>query len=344
MPYPGEGRGPVGRRKRQNGRTSQLDPGLRRGTAKVGERCVLLFGVDRVRNDANTVRVNQLPTPRCPICGNANWHDRALPECTHCGLAVTDLAVDTGQLRTAIGDHLRHGAPKSGFRLSPLARRNAAWALGLVDGHPARPRRHAVTLGMIARASESTQIAALLTDLAPHFPRRIVLLDGSDAYATALAQAVPGAMVHAHPLDGDFAAQRNRVQALADGWVLQLDSDETPDAALLTALGWLTAAADRDGLWALGLPRRNLVDGVQSALWPDIQYRLTRAHVRFAGKVHERPVVPFEHTSLALAGAIEHHLDRARVLERSRVYEAMSAGAGRPGDESALLRPFSDAP
>ncbi len=344
MPYPGEGRGPVGGRKRQNGRTSQLDPGLRRGTPKVGERCVLLSGVDRVRHDTDTVRVSHPPAPRCPICGNANWHDRALPECTHCGLAMTDLAVDAGQLRAAIGDHLRHGAPERGFRLSPHARRNAAWALGLVDGHPARPCPHAVTLGMIARASESAQVAALLTDLSPHFARRIVLLDGSDADATALAQAVPGAMVHAHPLDGDFAAQRNRVQALADGWVLQLDSDETPDSALLAALGWLTAAADHEGLWALGLPRCNLVDGVQSALWPDIQYRLTRAHVCFAGKVHERPVVPFERTSLALAGAIDHHLARARVIERSRVYEAMSAGAGRPGDEAALLRPFTAAP
>lgn len=282
--------------------------------------------------------------PRCPICGNANWHDRPLPECTHCGLAVINLDFAANRLRQAIADHLRHGSPENGFRLSPHARRNAAWALGLVDGRPARPCPHAVTLGMIARASESAQVAALLTDLTPHFARRIVLLDGSDADAAALARAVPGTRVHAHPLDGDFAAQRNRVQALATGWVLQLDSDETPDAALLAALGWLTAAADRDGLWALGLPRRNLVDGVPSALWPDIQYRLTHAHIRFAGTVHERPVVPFERTSLALAGAIDHHLARARVIERSRVYEAMSAGAGRPGDEAALLRPFTAAP
>ena len=289
-------------------------------------------------------RVNNQSSPRCPICGNANWHDRPLPECTHCGLAVTDLAFDAEQLRHAIADHLRHDTPERGFHLSPHARRNAAWALGLVDGQPAVARPHAVTLGMIARASESAQVAALLTTLAAHFPNRIVLLDGSPAEATALAAALPGATVHAHPLDGDFAAQRNRVQALAQGWVLQLDSDETPDAALLAALGWLTAAADRDGLWALGLPRRNLVDGVRSALWPDIQYRLTRAHIRFAGTVHERPVVPFERTSLALAGAIDHHLVRARVLERSKVYEAMSAGAGRPSDEAALLRPFTAAP
>ncbi len=202
------------------------------------------------------------------------------------------------------------------------------------------PVPHAVTLGMIARAGEADRVVALLDDLRPHFPDAILLVDGD---ATPLAQRLPWARVAAHPLDGDFAAQRNRVQAMATGWVLQLDSDERPDAALLAALGWLVRAAERDGLRALGLPRRNLVDGVRSALWPDIQYRLTRADIRYAGTVHERPVVPFEQTSLALAGAIDHHLSRARVLERSCVYEAMSAGAGRPGDEAALLRPFTAA-
>ena len=282
--------------------------------------------------------------PRCPICGNDRWHDRALPECTHCGLAVADLAFDAASLRDSIAESLRHGSPERGVALAPHARRNAAWALGLVDGKPAIPCPHDVTLGMIARASEAVAIAAMLTALRADLRRAIVVLDGTPDDAAALAQAVPWANIHAHPLNGDFAAQRNRVQALATGWVLQLDTDEMPDAALLASLGWLTAAADRDGLWALGLPRCNMVDGVQSALWPDIQYRLIRAHVRFAGTVHERPVVPFERTSLALSGAIEHRLDRARVVERSRVYEAMSAGAGRPGDEAALLRPFNAAP
>lgn len=285
--------------------------------------------------------------PRCPICGNDRWHDRAMPECTHCGLALADLCFVPAGVCGAIRALLAQGTPADGIALAPHARRNAAWALGLVANgegwRPATPEPHKVTLGMIARASETARVAALLADLGPGFADRIVLLDGSRNDAAALAAAAPGTRVHAHPLNGDFAAQRNRVQALADGWVLQLDSDETPDAALLAALGWLTAAADRDGLWALGLPRRNRVDGVQSALWPDIQYRLTRAQVRFAGTVHERPVVPFERTSLALAGAIDHHLAHARVIERSRVYEAMSAGAGRPGDEAALLRPFAAA-
>lgn len=287
--------------------------------------------------------MNQGPGPRCPLCGNANWHDRVLPECTHCGMAVADLDFDADRLRDAIADTLRDGTPERGFALAPHARRNAAWALGIVDGRPASPVRHDVTLGMIARAGEADGIVAMLNRLRSDFAGAIVLLDGTSGEAAALTQRVPWARIVAHPLDGDFAAQRNRVQALASGWVLQLDTDELPDAALLAALGWLTQAADREALQSLGLPRRNLVDGVQSALWPDIQYRLNHANIRFAGTVHERPVVPFERTSLALAGAIDHQLSRSRVVERSRIYEAMSTGAGRPNDEAALLRPFAAA-
>lgn len=282
--------------------------------------------------------------PRCPICGNDRWHDRAMPECNHCGLAVADLSFDAAALRGAIRAGFAEGAPDCGFALAPHARRNAAWALGFVLGNTgweqAMPTPNAVTLGMIARASEADGVTTLLDMLRPHFAEAIVIVDGD---AAPLAERLPWARVVAHPLHGDFAAQRNRVQALARGWVLQLDSDERPDAALLGALGWLTQAAERERLRSLGLPRRNLVDGVASALWPDIQYRLNRADIRYAGTVHERPVVPFEQTSLALAGAIDHHLCRARVVERSRIYEAMSTGAGRPSDEAALLRPFTAA-
>ena len=59
--------------------------------------------------------------------------------------------------------------------------------------------------------------------------------------------------------------------------------------------------------------------------------------------VHERPVVPFVESSLALTGALEHRLDGARVRERTRIYEAMSTGAGRPEDEALLLAPFDSA-
>lgn len=290
------------------------------------------------------------PGPRCPICGNDRWHDRVPTECTHCGLCLDHLSFDPATLRQQIADAFANGTAAQGghWTLPGPARRNAGWALGFVAvgnrWQAATPVDHKIILGIIARGAEADRVAGMVAGSTETFARAVVILDGDSATAAALSARCPAASVVAHPLAGDFAAQRNRIQGMADDdWVLQLDTDEWPDAALLAALGWLTRAASHDGVRSLGLPRRNLVDGVQSALWPDIQYRLNRGTVRFAGRVHERPDLPFAQTSLALAGAIEHRLDRAWVVERSKRYEAMSSGAGRPSDEAALLRPFNTA-
>ncbi len=281
---------------------------------------------------------------RCPICSNPDWHARAFgEECTHCGLRVDgpeglQSAAATIPLRLVAGRARCEAADP--WSLDALGWRNAAWRLGFVlEGSAAiraEQRPHDVTLAVITCPAQADMAAALVSDLA--FASTLVAIDSDDA--APWRSRFPGATVIAHPLAGDFAAQRNRLQALAMGWVIQLDSDERPDATLLASLGWLTAAADREGLASLGVARRNLVGGLQSALFPDIQYRLNRAEVRFAGVVHEQPVVPFERTSLALAGAIEHRLDAARVRERTQVYATMSADGARREDEARLLRPF----
>ncbi|MCQ8279595.1 hypothetical protein NFI95_14215 [Acetobacteraceae bacterium KSS8] len=288
---------------------------------------------------------------RCPICRNAGWHDRsAFLACTHCELEVSrDHPLDAmpGQIEDALDGAGRDALSGPGWRLSAVALRNAAWRLGRSwragGWRREAPVAHAVVLGVIGRPQEMPVIETMMTG--PGFPRAIVVLDG-DGEAP---QGPAGMRVSMRPLAGDFAAQRNQVQSLAQRrcgarcWVLQLDTDERPTPELLGRLGWMIQAADREGLRSIGLPRINLVDGARSALFPDIQYRLNRADVRFDGIVHERPVVAFAETTLGLAGAIEHRLSRERVLERSRSYETMRAGAGRPSDEWALLRPFDPA-
>ncbi len=298
--------------------------------------------------------------PRCPICGNWDWLDRAWPECSHCRLVVRDLhdlpaVAAEVQARLASETVDLAGDPPAGWTLDGAGLRNAAWRYGyrvssglapderpaVATTMPAVSVPHDIGLAVMARPADADDVVDLATTLRDRFARITMLIDGSDENLAAIVARVPWVAGHAHPLDGDFAAQRNRLQDLAGTrWVLQLDSDERPDTALLAALGWLVYDADRDGLRALGLPRRNLVDGAPSALYPDIQYRLIRSDIRFAGRVHERPVVPFVESSLALAGAIEHRLDGERVRARTRIYEAMSAGAGRPGDETLLLEPF----
>ncbi|MEG3165355.1 hypothetical protein U1701_12195 [Sphingomonas sp. PB2P19] len=298
--------------------------------------------------------------PRCPICGNADWLDRAWPECSHCRLIVrdfSDLFGVAGEVRTrlASGTVDLAGDPPEGWRLDGAGLRNAAWRFGhavspglVPDGRPAVATTalaasvpHDVGLAVMARPADVDDVVDLATTLRGPFARITILIDGTPDDLAPIVARVPWVSGHAHPLEGDFAAQRNRLQDLAGTrWVLQLDADERPDAALLAALGWLVEGADRDGLRALGLPRRNIVDGAQSALYPDIQYRLTRGDIRFEGRVHERPVVPFPQSSLALAGTILHRLDGERVRARTRIYEGMSAGAGRPEDETRLLEPF----
>ncbi len=75
-----------------------------------------------------------------------------------------------------------------------------------------------------------------------------------------------------------------------------------------------------------------------------MQYRLNRTGVRYAGRVHERPAVDggWRRSFISLHGAIEHALGLAHVRARSRTYEALDPGRGRPDEEEALLRPYRD--
>ncbi|SFN71190.1 hypothetical protein SAMN05428984_0310 [Sphingomonas sp. OK281] len=306
---------------------------------------------------------------RCLICGNWDWLVREdWFECSHCRLLVRDVS-EVGAVADEIVARFESGLvdlqrePAERWMLDPAGLRNAAWRFGFevepvavaqgdvrfppdyrsAQAHsaPATTVPHGIGLGIMARPADANDIVEIATRYHTAFARIVVLLDGTADEAGEIAARVPWIEVAHHPLSGDFAAQRNRLQdAMRTRWVLQIDTDERPDRALIDSLGWLVAAADRDGLRSLGLPRRNLVDGVRSASYPDIQYRLNRSDIRFAGRVHERPVVPFVESSLALAGALDHRLDGERVRERTRIYEAMSTGAGRPEDEALLLAPF----
>lgn len=231
-----------------------------------------------------------------------------------------------------------------GWSLYGHSLRNAAWAFDVLLGpdgstRPGTPCRHDVTLAIIARACDRSRVIALLETWGTEFSDQLVLFDADGpAPDPEFVRRFPRARRMFHPVSGDFAAQRNRLQQHAGpGWVLQLDTDETPSRALLDRLGWLTAAADQDGIRSLGLPRRNFVDGHLSALYPDIQYRLNRGSVRFRGAIHERPDIAFEQTALALCAPLQHHLTAARVRQRTRQYAALSPDGGRPGDETDLL-------
>ena len=221
------------------------------------------------------------------------------------------------------------------------AARGELYALGLAAGSP-------VSLGLLCRPEA---LAAVLAALAIHVDWTddiVVLLDAPARPARAV-QATgypPGSVrVGARPLGQDFAAQRNALQDLArHPWMLQLDADETLAAATGRLLPALAALAEAGDVLSIGLARRNRVDGLLSDVYPDVQYRLNAKSVRYAGRVHERPVLDggWPRSFIALHGAIEHHLGRAHVQARSRRYESLDPGRGRLDEESALLRPYRD--
>ena len=304
---------------------------------------------------------------RCFVCGARGWRraDREL-RCDHCGVRVR-VDHDRGECVDALGALLRPGpcalardlpfaADIYTLRIAASRVGLAAWpcdrmtAEALAYPHSVRPARAwlrprapappRVALGMILRADAVERTLERIGPWRARFAGIVLVVD--DAAREPVQR--DGATVLHRPLGKDFAAQRNAVQRAASArWVLQLDDDETPSDALLHAMDAISAHADAQNVVSVGFPRRNLVDGAWSDLWPDVQYRLNRREVRFAGAVHERPAVPggWRHTTIALDGVIDHYLERARVEERSRRYEAMRGGAGRPGDEMALLRPFA---
>lgn len=300
--------------------------------------------------------------------------ERAFPvACESCGV-LTERDADPAQCWRDLAQHFADAVvapgPDAPYGLDIYTLRTAATRLGLglrpfgpedraalLHPHAARAARavpydlasapgRPVSLGLICRPAERDGVLAGLGAHAAWTDDVVVLVDeaASPPRAVPIAGFADGAVrVAGRPLAGDFAAQRNALQDLArHGWMLQLDADEGLDPATGRVLPALAALAEDGAVVSVGLPRRNLVDGVLSDVYPDVQYRLNRVGVRYAGRVHERPVLDggWPRSLIALSGAIAHHLSRAHVLARSRTYEALDPGRGRIEEEAALLRPY----
>lgn len=238
------------------------------------------------------------------------------------------------------------------LRGGPWAAMSPRLAADLASPAPLARLSDALALAVICRPAELEAAADLAANLDGLIGEVLVAVDSRDpAEAPRFARAIRDAAgdgiatrVLVHPLDGDFAAQRNRLQAAASRrWTLHLDSDERPAPEMSAALPWLIADAEAKGRRILGFGRRNLVDGTMSAHYPDVQYRLTRADVRFVGRVHETPDAPparWRERFQFVGGDILHFMTRERLARRSRLYESLQAGAGRPLDQTLLETPY----
>lgn len=301
---------------------------------------------------------------------------RAFPiACASCGLLLT-MEADPARCRADLGSRLTGRTfasdPDGTYGLDLYTLRSAATGLGLgiraqdAEGRADLCRPHAaraaqaelygldagkrvpVSLGLLCRPAELDRVLAAVSVHAAWTDDVTVLLDADAAPPHAVpVDGFPhdAVRIAARPLEGDFAAQRNALQDLArHPWMVQLDADETLDLAAARRLPSLAALAEAGAVLSVGLPRRNRVDGLLSDVYPDVQYRLNHRAVRYAGRVHERPVLDggWARSLIALHGAIEHHLGRAHVLARSRRYESLAPGRGRTEEEAALLRPFRE--
>lgn len=290
--------------------------------------------------------------------------------CAFCG-CLTDGDVEAaGRALGALGAGSFASTPDSPFGLDLYTLRSAALARNLralpadeaqaralVEPHSelaakarllplASQAPRPVSLGILCKASEVETVLSGLPALASFAADVTILADGAPAPPRPVeAESFSASTVRLafRPLAGDFAAQRNALQDLSrETWMLQLDSDETLASGCAAKLALLAGLAEADGLLSVGLTRRNLVDGVASDVFPDVQYRLNRREIRYAGLVHERPERPWAKSLLVPGDGIEHHLTRERVLTRSRTYEAMAPGHGRPEEEDELLKPYRD--
>lgn len=136
----------------------------------------------------------------------------------------------------------------------------------------------------------------------------IVVVDGGSTDDTVEWCERLGARVIHHPFENDFSAQKNRaIEALDTEWVYLHDPDERLEPTLIEILPFLIDVPDGQGALmqagilpkknsafdCFGIARRNFIDGIQTEVYPDYQYRLFRNYCRFEGKVHEG-IVNFE--------------------------------------------------
>lgn len=118
--------------------------------------------------------------------------------------------------------------------------------------------------------------------------------------------------LHHHPLENDFAAQRNRCIAEAKGeWILILDFDETLDKDALTSLRRL---CENDFHDVYAFNRRTRIDGrLYNVFDFDFHPRLFRNNgvIKYNGKIHESLV---GHQQMQLCNMTVNH-DKKRAWQ-----------------------------
>ena len=156
---------------------------------------------------------------------------------------------------------------------------------------------------IFARDALRTLPAAVLS-LTGHVDRLLVLIDertadSSQAWCEGFASGNlwPGFTWDTFTFTeaGGFGGAMNEVRARAGGdWAMILDADETIDQEQAARLRTIAAEAELAECDCVGFARHNWRDLARTdedrANWPDWQWRLTAAHVRYVYRAHPGPL------------------------------------------------------
>lgn len=130
----------------------------------------------------------------------------------------------------------------------------------------------------------------------------IVVVDGGSKDASVEWAERMGARVFHRQFDYNFAAQKNyALEQLNTDWIYLHDPDERVEPTFIEIIQYLIDPnggqqflEDADILPksgerfdCYGVARRNFIDGVQTPVYPDYQYRLFKSNCRFERPVHE---------------------------------------------------------
>jgi glycosyltransferase involved in cell wall biosynthesis len=133
----------------------------------------------------------------------------------------------------------------------------------------------------------------------------IVVVDGGSLDDSAEWAEKMGARVFHRPFDNDFAAQKNyALGQLETDWIYLHDPDERLEPAMVALLPHLIDKTighlrlksqgllpeDHVDFDCFGIARKNFIDGLQTEIYPDYQYRLFENKCRFERPVHEELV------------------------------------------------------
>jgi len=195
-----------------------------------------------------------------------------------------------------------------------------------------QPTTESPSLGVCFTAlNEAPRIAAAIAQFYPYVEGIAVIVDDRTTDKTVEWAERMGATVKMHTWNDSWCKAKNASMDMLDtDWVYVSDCDELLEPSLLAMLPSLIAPSGqillmREGALpsggkffdCYGLPRKNFIDGAQTDVYPDYQYRLLAKHVRYDpnGKQVHQEVMGFkERTEIDFKRCTLDNLSRFNIL------------------------------